>query len=93
MASLKPVAAGFTVVPSRDRERDYLRYLVRRSEPGVPLEEALFDIRTTEDGTHVMLLPFRSYDAARRLLKAFEKAAKDHQKAEKERTRFTALDD
>ncbi len=88
MASLQPVAAGFSVLPSRDRERDYLSYLVRRGEPGVPLEEALFDIRTTDDGGHVMLLPFRSYDAAKRLLKAFEKACKSHQKAAKQRELF-----
>lgn len=93
MASLQPVAAGFSVVPTRDRERDYLRYIVRRGEPGVPLEEALFDVRTTDDGSHVMLLPFRSYDAAKRLLKAFEKAAKDHLKAERAWDQFKVLDD
>lgn len=93
MASLLAVSAGFSVVPSRDRERDYLRYLVRRGEPGVPLEDALFDIRTTDDGGHVMLLPFRSYEAARRLLKSFEKACKAHQKAERERERFQTAGD
>ncbi len=93
MASLQPVAAGFSVVPTRDRERDYLRYLVRRGEPGVPLEEALFDVRTTDDGAHVMLLPFRSYDAAKRLLKAFEKACKDHQKAQRLRAQLVSVDD
>ncbi len=93
MASLQPVSAGFTVVPSRDRERDYLQYLVGRGEPGVPLEEALYDIRTTDEGGHVMLLPFRSYDAAKRLLKAFEKGCKNHQKAQKRRAEFLSEDD
>jgi hypothetical protein len=90
MASLQPVSAGFSVIPSRDREREYLRFLVRRGEPGVPLEEALFDIRTAQDGSHVMLLPFRSYDAAKRLTKAFEQASRDHVKAERERDQFKA---
>jgi len=93
MASLLPVSAGFSVVPSREHEREYLRYLVRRGDPGVPLEEALYDIRTTAEGAHVMLLPFRSYDAAKRLLRTFEQAAKDHLKAERERGQFKALDD
>jgi hypothetical protein len=93
MASLKPVAAGFAVIPTRDRERDYLQYLVLRGEPGVPLEEALYDLRTTEDGEHLMLLPFRSYDAAKRLLKAFEKACAAHEKAERQRARFALAPD
>lgn len=90
MATLQPVSAGFSVIPSRERERDYLRFLVRRGEPGVPLEEAMFDIRTTEEGSHVMLLPFRSYDAAKRLTKAFEQASRDHAKAERQRDDFKA---
>jgi hypothetical protein len=93
MASLQPVSAGFSVVPTRDRERDYLRYLVRRGEPGVPLEEALYDIRTTDEGGHVMLLPFRSYDAAKRLLKAFETGCKNHEKAEQRRAEFEPAQD
>ncbi len=81
------------MVPTRDRERDYLCYLVRRGEPRVPLEEALFDIRTTDEGGHVMLLPFRSYDAARRLLKAFERGCKSHQKAQRRRADLGVADD
>ncbi len=93
MASLLPVSAGFTVVPTRDRERDYLRFLVGRGESGVPLEEALYDIRTTDEGGHVMLLPFRSYEAAKRLLKAFETGCKNHQKAERLRGEVVSVDD
>ncbi len=91
MASLQPVAAGFSVTPTREREREYLRFLLRRNERAVPLDDALFEIRTAGDGLHVVLLPFRSYEAARRVLKAFERASKAHQKAERRREKIRPM--
>jgi hypothetical protein len=88
MASLQAVAAGFVVAPSRDREREYLEYLVDHGEGGVPLEGAIYDIRLSPTGERVVLLPLRSYETARRLLKLFESASKSHQKAERERRKF-----
>ena len=88
MATLQAVAAGFVVAPSRDREREYLEYLVDQGEGGVPLEGAVYDIRVDPAGERVMLLPLRSYETAKRLAKAFEGASKSHQKAERERRKF-----
>ena len=92
MANLEPVAAGFMVVPTRERERQYLTWYVSRGEPAVPLEDALFEVRTVPEGKHVVLVPFRSYDAAVRMRKLFERAAKEHQRAEKQRARFASSD-
>ena len=92
MASLDPVAAGFAVSPTKDRERQYLAFLSDRGDKSVPLEDALFDLRVTGHGEFVILLPFRSFEAAKRLRKAFEQACKDHQKAERERASFGLVD-
>lgn len=88
MASLLAVAAGFVVAPSRDREREYLDFLVDQAEGGVPLEGAIYDIRVGPAGERVVLLPLRSYETARRLLKLFEGASKAHRRAVRERRKF-----
>jgi hypothetical protein len=80
VASLVPVAAGFTIVPSRDRERAYVRDLAEHEQYQLPLDGALFEIRLNKQDEWVVLVPFRSYDAASRVLKAFEQGAKDHGK-------------
>lgn len=92
MASLEPVAAGFAISPTRARERQYLAFLSDRGDRSVPLEDALYDLRVTGHGEFVILLPFRSFEAAKRMRKAFEKASKDHQKAARERAGFELVD-
>ena len=91
MANLEPVAAGFILVPTRERERQYLAWYVERGEVSLPLEEALFEIRSDAEGRDVVLVPFRSYDAAVRMRKLFERAAKEHHRAEKQRARFSSV--
>jgi hypothetical protein len=85
VATLETVAAGFSLVPSRDREREYLRYYVGKEQFTLPLEGALFELRLTREDVWVVLLPLRSFDTAKRIQKAFEQAAKDHQAAMKAR--------
>jgi hypothetical protein len=76
MASLEPVAAGFTIVPTKDRERSFVRDHADRDQFQLALDGAQFEIRLTREDHWVVLIPFRSYDAASRVLKAFETAAK-----------------
>lgn len=85
MASLEPVAAGFVVIPTKDRERRYVAYYRDRGEGAIPLDDALFDLRTTPEGRDVILLPLRSFDAAKRVRMAFERGAQDHERAERAR--------
>ena len=88
MANLEPVAAGFTIVPVKDRERSYVQYYVAKETYQLPLDGALFEVRLSKEDVWVVLVPFRSYDAARRVLKDFENAARDHEKAERERAKL-----
>jgi hypothetical protein len=90
MASLQPVSAGFIIVPSRERERRYLAWYAGRDESTIPLEGALFELRISEEHRgDVVLLPLRSYEAATRMRKAFEGAARAHERAQKQRSRFS----
>lgn len=91
MAGLEPVAAGFIVIPSRARERRYVAYYRERGEARVPLDDALFDLRATPDGKDVLLLPLRSYDAAVRLRKVFERAAREHDRATRRRRDLSSV--
>jgi hypothetical protein len=91
MATLEPVAAGFIVIPSRDRERSLVAYYREQGAPTLPLDDALFELRATPEGRDVVLLPLRSYDAAKRVQKAFEQAAREHERAERARRKFEVL--
>lgn len=91
MAGLEPVAAGFIVIPSRSKERRYVAYYRDRGEARVPLDDALFELRTTPEGKDVLLLPLRSYDAAVRLRKVFERAAREHDRATRKRRDMAPL--
>ncbi len=91
MASLQPVAAGFVVTPSRERERRYVRWYLERGEVSIPLDGALFELRANVNGKDLVLLPFRSYDAAVRMRKLFERAAREHERAEKQRGKLFPL--
>ncbi len=93
MASIQPVSAGFVIIPSRERERRYLKSYADRQEQAIPLDGALFEVRRADEQRGaVVLVPFRSYDAATRMRKAFERAARDHHRAEKQRGRFFSVD-
>lgn len=91
MASLEPVAAGFMVIPTRERERRYLAYYRDRQETAIPLDDALYELRTTPRGRDVVLLPLRSFEAAKRVRRAFEKGAEDHDRAQRARGGFSPL--
>ena len=88
MATLQPVTAGFIIVPSRERERHYLEFISEHGENSVPIDEALFELRETDEGGQVVLLPLRSYEAARRICNLFETGSKAHQKAQLARAKM-----
>ena len=85
MASLEPVAAGFVVIPTKEREKRYVAYYRDRQETAIPLDDALFELRSTPEGRDVILLPLRSFDAAKRVRISFRKGAQDHERAERAR--------
>ncbi|MDY0003054.1 MAG: hypothetical protein RBU30_17275 [Polyangia bacterium] len=88
MASLEPVAAGFVVIPTKDRERRYVAFHRARKESSIPIDDALFELRISPEGKDVVLLPLRSFEAAKRIRKAFEEGAKAHERAERSRGGF-----
>lgn len=91
MSSLEPVAAGFVVIPTKERERRFVAYHRDREESALPLDDALFELRTTPEGRDVILLPLRSFSAAKRVQKAFEDAARAHDRAMRSRGGFQPL--
>lgn len=91
MASLSPVAAGFVVNPSRERERRLIAFYRERGEAAIPLDDGLYELRKNQDGKDVVLLPLRSYDAAKRVRQAFEAAAREHEAAMRCRHGFRSL--